>query len=68
VDHGAPAFAAYTQAFGAICEQLQTAGVLQRPEHAYGSLGTDGDFMKEDTSFAPHRYKIITFNLFLLFL
>jgi predicted NAD/FAD-dependent oxidoreductase len=56
VDHGAPAFAAYTPEFGAICEQLQQAGVLQQPEHAYGSLGTDGDFVGEAISSAPQRY------------
>lgn len=58
VDHGVPAFEAYTDEFVAFCDDLTASSVLKRCTSplTFGSLLTDGSFEAESGAGAVTRY------------
>ena len=59
IDHGAPAFAAHTDSFAALCDSLTEFGALVGcgSTPAFGVLQADGTFVAEDANSAPKRYR-----------
>ena len=58
VDHGVPAFAAHSEPFIRLCEDLVDSDVLQRCDSTkFGRLTADGTFESDDVASAPTRFR-----------